>query len=172
MIEMARANILVTPRRYDIAVKYRFFSHLRYGGDPESEKLYRWHIERRKASNAKVNLGMDGKSGTDQYVRDCCALIRSMNAYGFLPQYAIPIDPDGELLGGAHRLGCALALEIEEVPVVKFEKSAWAPPWNREWFVENGADAEDLARIEKDWLALARLITSRLAWKRELMDVT
>lgn len=145
---------LITPRRWDVAAKYRFFCHLRQGGDPDSERIYRWHILARKASNAKVNLGMDGKSGTDQYVRDCYALIRSMETYGFLPQFPIPIDIDGELLGGAHRLACALALGIDAVPVEGHQRRVFAPAWDNEWFRENGLPDSDYERLKQDWEAL------------------
>jgi hypothetical protein len=142
---------LVTERRYDIAVKYRFFRHLIEGNDPKSEELYRWHIEARKAANAKINLGMDSKSGADQYVADCRNLLISMANKGFDPAYAIPIDPDGELLGGAHRLACALALGIDAVPVTRHEQKAWAPAWSADWFVENDINLGDIDRIREDW---------------------
>ena len=131
----------------DLAVKYRFFRHLCVGDDPDSERLYIWHIESRKAANAKINLGMDSKSGTDQYVTDCRNLLISMANRGFDPAYAIPVDPDGELLGGAHRVACALALGIETVPVERKDQRVWAPAWDRQWFVDNGMSASDLERV-------------------------
>ena len=145
----------MTPRRWDLAVKARFFGHLIRGNDPDAERVYRWHIEARKAANAKVRLGMDGKSGTDQYVADCGRLLISMGAYGFKPEFAVPIDPDGELLGGAHRVACALALDIPEIPVSSQLRRAWAPSWGEAWFLENGMAAEDLERLRADYAALA-----------------
>jgi hypothetical protein len=147
---------LISHRRWDVAIKHRFFAHLRYGGDPDSDRVYRWHIEQRKAANAKINLGMDGKSGTDQYVQDCRNLIKLMWEYGFLPQYAIPIDVDGELLGGAHRLACALALGIDAVPVERHHRRAIAPAWGEQWFIDNGLLESDLERLREDfsqWVA-------------------
>jgi len=132
-------------------VKWRFFKALLRGGDPDAERIYRWHITARKASNAKLGIGMDGKPDTDRYVSDCHRLLVSMRANGFNPAYAIPIDPDGELLGGAHRTACALALGIESVPVKRYEQKAWAPSWSLEWFKDNGMAADDFTRLSKDF---------------------
>lgn len=109
---------------------------------------------------------MDSKSGTDQYVTDCRNLLISMATKGYDPAYAIPIDPDGELLGGAHRLACALALGIETVPVERKEQKAWAPEWNQETLVMHGIDATDLDRIRADWLIIAG-VSSQYEWIKE-----
>jgi hypothetical protein len=135
-------------------VKWRFFRHLCAGDDPDSERIYRWHLSARKAANAKINLGMDSKSGSDQYVADCRNLLVSMVNKGFDLAHAIPIDPDGELLGGAHRLACALALGIDVVPVTRQPQYAWAPAWDMNTFCDQGASTEDMVRIGKDWKAL------------------
>lgn len=147
---------LVTPRRFDLAVKWRLFRHLVWGNDPDAIRIYRWHIETRKASNAKVNLGMDGKSGTDHYIETASALCASMALRGFvdIPEWRIPVDPNGELLGGAHRVACALALEIAQVPVVRMPQLAWAPPWGEQWFIDQGMAGEDLERLRQDWKSL------------------
>jgi hypothetical protein len=136
-------------------LKFRFFRHLIQGGDPQSVYQYRWHIEARKAANAKLGLGMDGKVDTDHYVASAGDLCRSMAYHGFNPSGAIPIDPDGELLNGSHRVGCALALGIESVPVERRPDRVWAPRWDYEWFVSNGMAEEDLERILADWQTLA-----------------
>lgn len=70
---------------------------------------------------------------------------------GFLPEGAVPVDPDGELLGGAHRVACALALGIEEIAIERKENRAWAPPWDMQWFIDHGMGEEDLERLRQDW---------------------
>lgn len=137
-------------------MKYRYFCHLCIGDDPDSERVYRHHLDARKAALAKINLGMDGKSGTDEYVHQARALLVSMATKGFDPAYAIPIDPDGELLGGAHRTACALALGIGDVPVKQHAQRAWAPAWGLEWFKDNGMATDDLARLRNDQDVLAK----------------
>jgi hypothetical protein len=148
-----RPSSLVTARRFDLAVKWRLFRHLLAGNDPDAVRVYRWHLEARKASNAKLNLGMDGKSGTDHYIETAAAICASMAHRGFvdIPEWRIPVDPNGELLGGAHRVACALALEIKEVPVVRHERHVWAPPWSEQWFIDQGMAGEDLERLRQDW---------------------
>jgi hypothetical protein len=91
------------------------------------------------------------KRTVEDYLRAARDLFASMQRHGFLPQGAIPIDPQGELLGGAHRLACALALNIPLVSAVKLPHMVWAPPWHREWFVEHGMTREDLQRLDADW---------------------
>jgi hypothetical protein len=151
-----RATTLATPRRYDLAIKWRMFQHLLTGDDPDAIRIYRWSIATRKASNARLGLGMDGKADTDAYIETAAALCASMALRGFIdiPEWRIPVDPNGELLGGAHRVACALALGIEEVPVVRMPQTVWAPPWGEAWFIENGMDEEDLERLRQDWAAL------------------
>jgi hypothetical protein len=137
-------------------VKWRLFRHLLWGNDHDAVRVYRFHIDQRQASNAKLGLGMDGKVNTDHYIETAAALCASMAHRGFvdIPEWRIPVDPNGELLGGAHRVACALALEIEEVPVVRMTTPAWAPPWGEAWFIENGMEPEDLERLRQDWAAL------------------
>lgn len=88
------------------------------------------------------------KRTIDDYVASAASLCRSMASHGFDPSCAIPIDPDGELLNGAHRLGCALALGIESVPVIHETRRVWAPAWDYEFFVANGMGEEDLSRLK------------------------
>ena len=67
---------------------------------------------------------------------------------------AIPVDPNGELLDGSHRVACAIACGIESVPVTRETQFVWAPPWDRNWFVMHGA--EDLSRVMADWEAIKK----------------
>jgi hypothetical protein len=140
--------------------KHRFFLHLRGGNDPDAERVYRWHIEARKISNAALGFGMDGKVDTDHYVRMAGGLFVSMSLRGFLPQGAVPIDPNGELLGGAHRVACALALGINEIAVERHTALCWPPPWGEAWFLDNGMAAEDMERLRRDYAALTSNVVS------------
>jgi hypothetical protein len=94
------------------------------------------------------------KRTVDDYVHSAAILLYSMSLNGFNPAHAIPIDPDGELLGGAHRTACALALGIGDVPVIRHAQRAWAPAWGLDWFNDNGMAAGDLTRLSDD---LARM---------------
>jgi hypothetical protein len=134
-------------------VKWRFFRHLLgYTRDDRAEKVYRWHI--RERSGARLDLGIQTdkwKRDLDDYVLAASDLAASMKVFGFLPDGAIPVDADGELLGGAHRVACAIAVGMPHVTVTKIPRKVWAPPWHREWFVEHGMAQDDLRRLDDDW---------------------
>jgi len=95
------------------------------------------------------------KRTTDDYVAAARELFASMQARGFLPEGAIPVDPNGELLGGAHRLACAVALRLPFVSMVRLPRMVWAPPWHRDWFIEHGMSAKDLLKLDDDWELMA-----------------
>src|SRR5688572_21516981 len=129
---------LVTERRYDLAVKWRLFRHWLEGSDEDSVRVYLWHIAARSGKRLQQGLATDAwKMTLDDYVVSAALLCRSMAYSGFDPSHAVPIDPDGELLGGAHRVACALALGLDVVPVERRENRVWAPAWGIDWFRDN-----------------------------------
>jgi len=89
------------------------------------------------------------KAKLDDYVLSAKRLLESMRA-GWNGE-PIPIDPDGELLDGSHRVACAIALELPEVPVVSRWNYVWAPRWDIEWFWRNGMPDAELQRTIDDW---------------------
>ncbi len=91
------------------------------------------------------------KRTPEDYLNAAKGLFGSMSRNGFMPVCAVPIDPDGEILGGAHRVACALALELKAVPVEWKDNFVWAPPWGIGWFEEKGMWGADLKRLESDW---------------------
>lgn len=112
-------------------------------------------IDKRSGARMAAGLATDKwKRSLGDYVDSARALALSIERYGFFDTHAIPIDPNGELLDGSHRLACALALGIEAVTVTRQPQLAWAPAWGEQWFVEKGCPAEDLERIRSDFAAL------------------
>ena len=146
---------LVTPRRLDLAVKWRLFRHMVYDSDPEAIRVYRWHIAKRHQSGFVDGEKMRGDATLDHYQAEAEALFKSMKANGFDTKFPIPVDPQMELLGGAHRVACALVLGCE-VEIEHYARDAWAPAWDRAWFVKAGMDAADLARTEADFARMVR----------------
>ncbi len=101
-----------------------------------------------------AGLATDGwKRSLDDYLLSARALLSAMVQTGFDHRFALPVDTDGEILAGSHRLGCALALDLKDVPVIPSIR-AWAPSWGRAWFIDNGMAADDLARLAQDWQSL------------------
>ena len=149
---------LVTPRRWDLAVKWRFFQALQWGHDPDAERVYRWMIAKRSGHRMQAGIATDQwKLTLTDYVNTASALLSSMRAGGFSAERPIPIDPDGELLDGSHRVACALTLGIAQVPVERRPQRAWAPPWGEAWFLANRIWDKDLERVRRDYLALTQL---------------
>lgn len=126
------------------------------GEDKESVDLYRWHIAERVGARIEAGLPTDRwKLTLNDYLASAQALFLSMVQDGFSSHHPIPVDRNGEILGGAHRLACALALSIERVPVTKSDVAAWAPAWGEEYFRDHGMQPADLDRLREDWQSLA-----------------
>jgi hypothetical protein len=106
----------------------------------------------------KAGLATDQwKRTIHDYINSAKDLLESMSLAGFFQSESIPIDINGELFGGAHRLACAIALRIKLVPVVQIQHTVWAPPWNEAWFVEHGMAPGDLEQTRDDFQLLYRL---------------
>lgn len=88
------------------------------------------------------------KRSTNDYWAAAISLNQSMALHGFDPAHAVPIDEDGELLNGSHRVACALALGIEEIAVVNMAGKVWAPAWDANWFRTNGLDEGTIAALQ------------------------
>lgn len=102
-----------------------------------------------------ANLTTDAwKLSLNDYLASAASLCRSMAYRGFDPSCAVPIDLDGELLNGSHRVACALALGIRDCPVRREKRYVFAPEWGLQFFIDHGMDEEDLSRLKADWEAL------------------
>lgn len=142
---------LLAPHRLDLVVKHRMFRHLIDGDDPEAEALYRWHIRRRtggrEPGGTKLCLG--------DYTAACRDLLASMQAVGFLSYYPVRVGRNGRLTAGAHRIACALALDMDVwrrgVP-----RPGRAADWGAAWFLARGMDAAKVAELEAEWERLRR----------------
>ena len=135
---------LLKPRRLDIVVKWRLFRNIT---DPETIKTYLWHIARRRSSGFVDS----DKNSLDVFLPQARALLASMANDGYDWSYPIPIDRNEDILGGAHRLACALALEIGDVAVEDQDRLAWAPAWDAAWFRQHGMSEQDVEGLIYDY---------------------
>jgi len=142
---------LLGHERLDIAVKWMFFRYLYVGIDPDSERLYRWHIEERTGGNEPRN---DKKNTIEDYVSGCKLLLHSMIDIGFNPNHPIEYGKNGRLRDGAHRLACALLLD-RDVRYQIVPENATAT-WGEAWFINHGISDEDLRKIKLIWICLQR----------------
>lgn len=82
-----------------------------------------------------------------------------MGRDGFNPEHPVPVDENDDILGGAHRVACALALQIR-VHCVRSDKLAWAPEWGSAWFKQMGMPPHKVEELLKDRGALAGFYAS------------
>ncbi len=98
---------LLTWDRLDLAIKHDAFRHLLKGDDPASLDLYRWHIAERTGGIEPRSW----KRSVEDYVQACRDLLISMQ-HGFDISHAVPIGSNGKIIDGAHRIACALLLDL------------------------------------------------------------
>lgn len=140
----------------DLAVKWRLFLARQSGGDvQDATRVYLWHLsERRKRTYDGNKGGPYDPQWQTRFLSEAFDLHYDMLVNGFDARYPVPLDEDGELMGGAHRVACALAVGCEVV-VQTFQTKAWAPPWDRSWFVEHDMNEADMKRLDEDWAWLS-----------------
>src|SRR3990167_6710831 len=134
---------LLRPRRLDLIVKWRLFSNIT---DPETINVYLWHIARRRASGFVDST----KNGLEVFMPQARNLLASMAMDGYDPAYPVPVDSNNDILGGAHRTACALALGIN-VLIDRRDTAAWAPAWDAAWFRQHGMPEGELEGLIADY---------------------
>lgn len=135
--------------RADLAIKWRFFRHLLNGGDPDSGRIYCWHIETRTGGVEKRSW----KRTVNDYVLAAGALSYSMQTVGFDPSQPVVICPKGRLRDGAHRIACALATD-SLIRAELHHKPSTARPWCGQFLKDAGIVPDDLERVLQDWKKL------------------
>lgn len=90
------------------------------------------------------------KQDIADYERAAEALFHSMQCAGFDPSCAVPVDVDGELFNGSHRVACALALDIANISVDQRQGIVWAPEWGERWFREAGASESLIEELKSE----------------------
>ena len=145
MIETVDPGTLLTPRRLDFAIKWRFFRHLMAGGDPDAERVYRWHIERR-------TRGLEPRSWkvtVNDYVRAAADLLEHVRRRGFDPARPVRLGNNGLLIDGAHRVSLGLAVPCF-IHVRREAEPGHSAPWDEAWLKSDGIAPADLARVLQD----------------------
>lgn len=134
---------LVSPRRFDVAIKHIYAQHYLLGGKSSyPERIYREHITAITHGSNKEDDGSKGDG--DAYVAAFNLLLDSMRANGFDANYPVPIDRNMTLIDGAHRVAAALALNLP-VPVVKF--SHVAPTYSASMFGQQHRAAVEYCKL-------------------------
>ena len=125
-------------------VKWRYFRHLLKRNDPDSERVYRWHIKKRTRGNEPRSW----KSNIDDYITVCKKLLKGMRRDGYNTEFPLRYGRNGKLMEGAHRLACSLALDIEPLCVIVGTEGNTR--WDQDWFIDHGIGKKDLEQIKAD----------------------
>lgn len=145
-LQWVDARSLLTHRRLDYIIKWRFFRHLIDGGWPQAEETYRWHIWHRTCGNEPNSP----KATVEDYVVACSALVASLEDKGFDPAHAVRIGSNGLIVGtGAHRIACCIALDTP-IAIHRVDRLPKPPLWHRGWMMAKGMAGADVAGIEAD----------------------
>ena len=146
---------LLTPRRLDIAIKWKFFGALRDDPDwraSDARRLYRWHIVERTGGveprSWKVRL--------EDYENAAGDLLGEMVACGFKHRSPIEVGSCGGLIDGAHRLACALMLGVRHVAIATSDAPARAAAWDLYWLKRHGMNNADMLTVYDDFATLWR----------------
>lgn len=151
MISLTAPKKFVVPERLDLAVKWRFFRYLHVGIDPDSERLYRWHIEKRTGGIEPHSW----KQSVEDYVTSCESLLNDMLYNGFDITHPIEYGKNGKLMDGAHRLACSLLFGLRVWYIIKPINGT--ATWDEKWFVRHKISQEDLEKIKATWIRLKQL---------------
>jgi hypothetical protein len=106
-----------------------------------------------KRSGDRMRLGFTTdkwKRTPGDYLQSSKDLLSSMQRIGFDRSCPVPLDVNGELLNGSHRVGCAIALGMKEIPVLLTDSKVWSPAWDRKWFLDNGFPEEVVSELEDE----------------------
>ena len=126
----------MTPARLDIVVKLMFFEGVRNAG------IYRKHIEGRTGGRERRSW----KTSVEDYFQAAQNLMRSMRANGFDPSEPVEFGSNLNLRGGAHRIACALALDVH-VRVRIADKPGKAAAWGEEYMRGAGMSDTELSPV-------------------------
>ena len=129
------ARSLLVGSRFDLFAKLYYIRH-RQTDNVMAREVYNQHI---KAFNPDLKEpGREDKNGYDDFIDAFDALIDDLTVNGFDPDKSlIPIDENGIILDGAHRL-CALAFADKQVRIVKFKQVNSNGRFDYEYFLKRG----------------------------------
>ena len=145
-----KAKDLITFKRLDLVVRYLYAKDiLARCGNNDILSLYKRNCLMRTGGIEPVNEhGISVKNSIGDYITQFKELIASLQEKGYDKNYPIPMQTNGCLANGAHRIAAAAALEMD-VEVQYVERGCKI---DFDWFVENGFSTEDKMRILKGFI--------------------
>lgn len=119
--------------RLDLILRLLVLEQAR-GSGPEGRRIYDTYRARRSA--------------TDKSLDGFLQVLADIDRNGFDPERPITVARDGAIPDGAHRLACAVHLELPEVPVRVVGAEHRFYTVGASWFRRHGFTAQDVALLE------------------------
>lgn len=134
-LQNVSARSLLTGQRFDLFAKL-FYIRNRQKNKSLALEVYKQHI---RAFNPDLREpGREDKNNYDDFISTFDALIDDLTINGFdSSKSLIPVDEDGVILDGAHRL-CALAYADKQVRIVKFKDVKSKAKFDYDYFLKRG----------------------------------
>lgn len=150
VIEKFHPIEIISSTRLDVLIKY---TYLKYKNttikDTWSENIYREHIEN---FNKGIEGDISGKDNIDKFVESFKKLYLDIRENGFSSSTSlIPIDKNGNIIDGSHRLAICLALN-QEVYCIRFDINANI--YDYKYFIGNGLDENILEQAILEYIRL------------------
>ena len=150
-LEEIPAKDIVSSERMDIIIRYLFARDILAGINTDEHKnLYSRFILTVNGAEEPVGLGTfhdqftdyNEKRGIASFTSDFEQLVDTINMEGFFREKYIPLNREGGLLNGSHRLATALALE-EKIWINYFDTSETQDYWTIERLEKTGFSVKD-----------------------------
>jgi hypothetical protein len=149
MLETFSPRQLIFPNRLDIACKYLLFKELE---SPNPDQfiidLYKKHIMKRTGGRENPDKRLPNqpkKTRINSYMKSAKQIMDSMKRNGFDKRFPIPFYDNG-IENGAHRIACALYLDIDVIGMKITPKKY--KTWDRKWFEANDFAEEEIQLLE------------------------
>lgn len=146
MMEELPAKDIISSERMDIIIRYLYARDILAGINPEGHKnLYSRFILTVNGAEEPLGVGTfqdqftgySNKKGIKAFTDDFGHLLELMQKEGFYKEKAIPLNREGSLLNGSHRLACALALE-KKIWADYYDTSQRQDYWTAERLAKTG----------------------------------
>lgn len=146
---------LVNSNRLDIVIRYLYVRDICSGIINEyHRKMYARFILSVNGAEEPVGMGnfhdqftdYGEKIGIDAFIESFDGLLESLKNEGFYEENAIPLNRNGEMLNGSHRVAASLALE-KDIWVKYYDSVSSQDFWNLERLKRVGFSVEDQITI-------------------------
>ena len=159
-LKVVKARSLLTPKRFDLFAKLYYITYR----NEYAIKVYKEHI---KTFNPDLKEpGRTDKNSSEDFIKAFDILISEFNNTEFNDNISIiPVDSNGVILDGAHRVA-ALAYYDKDVTIVQFENVVTKCNFNYSYFKIRGLNWEILDVIAHEMIKWLPNLFVACVWPR------